>query len=180
MKKTLILSCALALAGLSNVAMAADGGQGFVRAELGRSEVDVFGENDNDTAYSIRGGYFFNANIGVEGFYSSLYDQNVGTFDTTLTAFGAGVVGKKNFGADGNGFFIGARAGVSRLTAQVREDEFEVLDDESSTKPFVGLNVGYDFNESWGLSLNYDVRRADFDGADVDVDTLSLGGEWRF
>ena len=174
MKKTLILSCALALAGLSNVAMAADGGQGFVRAELGRSEVDVFGENDNDTAYSIRGGYFFNANIGVEGFYSSLYDQNVGTFDTTLTAIGAGVVGKKNFGADGNGFFIGGRAGLANYKGEIGSE------DETSTHVYAGVGAGYDFSDAFGLSLNYDFNRPEFDDVDVDADSLTLAGEFRF
>lgn len=180
MKKTLILSTALVLAGLSNVALAADGAAGFIRGEIGRSEIEVGGGDESDTSASFGGGYWFNRNFAVEGRLGVLANEQFDDIDVDLVHLDLAAVAKKNFGADGNGFFIGARAGVSRLTAQVREDEFEVLDDESSTKPFVGLNVGYDFNESWGLSLNYDVRRADFDGADVDVDTLSLGGEWRF
>ena len=55
-----------------------------------------------------------------------------------------------------------------------------MVDDESSTKPYYGVNVGYDFNRRWGLSLNYDRRQGDFSGVDVDVDTISLGGEFRF
>jgi opacity protein-like surface antigen len=69
---------------------------------------------------------------------------------------------------------------VSRVTVQVREDDFDVIDDESSTKPFYGAGVGYDFNENWGLSLNYDRRQADIEGVEIDVDTISVGGEWRF
>ncbi|MBZ4346515.1 hypothetical protein LAN15_25625, partial [Mycobacterium tuberculosis] len=77
------------------------------------------------------------------------YDQEL-----DLVSIGAGLVVKKNFGADNTGFFIGARAGIARLTAQVREDTFDVVDDESSTKPYYGVNVGYDFNRRWGLGLN--------------------------
>ena len=184
MKKTLILSCALALASLSTSAMAA-GGQGFLRAELGQSDTEVsfdgFSDSDKDTSAVFAGGYWFNANFAVEGHVGSLYNTSLGNDqELDLVTLGVGVVGKKNFGANNSGFFISGRAGVARITAQVREDDFDVVDDESSTKPFYGVGIGYDFNESWGLGLNYDRRSADFDGVDVDVDTISVGGEWRF
>lgn len=185
MKKTLILAGALALATLSTTAMAAEGGAGFLRAELGRSDIELsaggVSDSDTDTALLVGGGYWFNANLGVEGHVGSLYNTSLGNDqELDLVTLGAGLVGKKNFGANGTGFFIGGRVGVARLTAQVREDEFDVTDDESSTKPYYGVNVGYDFNETWGLSLNFDRRQADFDGVDVDADTITLGGEWRF
>src|SRR5688572_15684191 len=181
MKKTLILSTALVLAGLSNVALAADGAAGFIRGEIGRSEIDVGGGEESDTSASFGGGYWFNRNFAIEGRLGTLANEEVDDFDFDLVHLDLAAVAKKNFGADGHGFFIGARAGVSRVTAQVREDEFDVIDDESSVKPFYGVNLGYDFSQNWGLSLNYDVRRADFDGGvDLDIDTLSIGGEYRF
>jgi hypothetical protein len=184
MKKTLILSCALALAGLSTSAMAA-GGQGFLRAEIGNSDIDVEVDGLGDgslssTSAGFGGGYWFNANVGVEGNYTLLYNDEEDGVDYDLLTLGVGIVAKKNFGANNTGFFIGGRAGVARMTAQVREDEFDVTDDESSTKPYFGVNVGYDFNENWGLSLNYDRRQGSFEGVDIDADTISLGGEWRF
>jgi hypothetical protein len=181
MKKTLILSAALALAGLSNVAMAADGAAGFIRADIGRSDVEVEGSDESFTSSSFGGGYWFNRNFAIEGRFGVLANEEVSDdVDVDLVHWDLGVVAKKNFGANNNGFFISGRGGVSRLTLQVREDDFDVVDDESSTKPYIGAGIGYDFNDSWGISLNYDVRRADFDGVDVDVDTLSVGGEWRF
>lgn len=185
MKKTLILSCALALAGLSSAASAAEGGAGFIRGEIGRSDIELEFEgvrdSDKDTSAVFAGGYWFNANIGVEGHIGVLYNQQVDDVDTDLVTLGLALAAKKNFGADGRGFFIGGRAGIARLTAQVREDEFTLIDDDSSTKPFFGVNVGYDFSERFGLGLNFDRRRAGFDdGIDVDVDTISLGGEFRF
>jgi hypothetical protein len=182
MKKILVLSAALALAGLSTSAMA---GQGFLRAEVGSSdiEVDVGGASgsEDDTSALFAGGYWFNTNFAVEGHVGSLYNKSLGgDQEADLVTLGVGLVGKKNFGANGSGFFISGRAGVARITAQVREDEFDVVDDESSTNPFYGVGIGYDFNETWGVGLNYDRRKADFDGVDIDVDTISIGGEWRF
>jgi hypothetical protein len=71
---------------------------------------------------------------------------------------------------------------VARLTAQLREDDddFGVIDDESDIKPYFGVSAGYDFSERFGISLNWDRRQADFDGVDVDVDTIAVGGEFRF
>ena len=184
MKKTLILSCALALAGLSTSAMAA-GGQGFLRAEVGQSDTEIsFGgasDSDKDTSAIIAGGYWFTPNFAVEGHIGSLYNTSLGNDqELDLITMGVALVGKKNFGANNTGFFVSGRAGVARLTVQVREDDFDVIDDESSTKPFYGVGIGYDFNENWGLSLNYDRRKADIDGVDIDTDTIAVGGEWRF
>ena len=185
MKKTLILSVALALAGLSTSAMAAES-QGFIRGEIGDSNVDVSlpGDNDsdNDVAALFSGGYWFTPNIAVEGRVGTLYNADLGNdeeFD--LVVLGVGVVGKKNFGANNTGFFITGRAGIASMTAQVRdEDDFEVIDDERSTKPYYGVGIGYDFSERWGMGLNYDRYQGDFSGVDVDVDTVTVSGEWRF
>ncbi len=182
MNKTLILAAALALSATSTNAFA---GQAFVRAELGSSDTEVrsngFRASESDTAAIVSGGYWFTPNFAVEGHAGSLYNKDLGyDEELDLVSIGLGVAVKKNFGTDNTGFFIGARAGVARMTAQVREDTFDVIDDESSTKPYYGVNAGYDFSRRWGLSLAYDRRQADFNGVDVDVDTISVGGEWRF
>lgn len=182
MKKYVTLAAAVALATLSSNAFA---GHAFVRAELGSSDtevrVDGYRASESDTSGVIGGGYWFTPNIGVEGHVGSLYNKDLGwDEELDLVTIGVGLVAKKNFGADDTGFFIGARAGIARMTAQVREDTFDVVDDESSTKPYYGVNLGYDFNRRWGLSLNYDRRQADFNGVDVDVDTIAVGGEFRF
>lgn len=183
MKKTLILACALALAGVSNVALANQGGAGFVRAEVGNTDVDFdidgFGSgSDDDSSFSVRGGYYFNANFAVEAHYTNLYDKSEAGSSIELTSFGAGVVGKKNLGANNSGFFFSGRAGIENVKGEV-DDGFGSASD-NSTNLYYGVGAGYDFNETFGLSLNYDFRQADFDGIDADADTLSLGGEVRF
>ncbi|MFC5578828.1 outer membrane beta-barrel protein [Lysobacter niabensis] len=183
MKKTLILACALALAGVSNVALATEGGTAFVRAEVGNTDVDFdldgFGSgSDSDSSYSIRGGYYFNPNFAVEAHYTNLYDQSEAGSSVKLSSFGAGVVGKKNLGANNSGFFFSGRAGLENVEGEV-DDGFGSASD-NSTNLYYGVGAGYDFNEMFGVSLNYDFRQADFDGLDADADTLSLGGEVRF
>lgn len=186
MKKNLILVAGLVLAGLSAPAFAGDG---FVRVEAGRSDVDVtitdFGSgSDKDTTWGVRGGYWFNPNFAVEGFYSQLYSTSFNDgFDTyhfKLHGVGIGVAAKKNFGEGHQGFFIGGRAGIARgvVTAEI---DGSVEDAEaSSAKPYFGVGAGYDFNERFGLSLNYDRLKGDGEGIDVTVKTLTLGLEARF
>lgn len=187
MKNTLLLSCAIALAGLSGTAFAQDGAAGYIRGEIGRSDIDLDVDglgsaSESDTSATFGGGYWFNEYVAVEGHVGTLYNTEVDQdLDLDLITVGVGVAVKKSFGGAHTGFFVGGRVGVARLTAQVREDEFDVIDDESSTKPYFGVSAGYDFSERWGLSLNWDRRQADFDGGvEVDVDTIALGGEFRF
>jgi len=166
-------------------AYAADGRGGYIRAEVGQSDIDLdyagLSASEDDTSFVFSGGYRFNRNFAIEGHVGNLYTAYLGDdLDLDLVSIGVGVAAKHNFGPDGTGFFVGGRAGVARITAQLREDDWDVVDDEHSHKPYVGASVGYDFNERFGLSLNWDRRQADFEGIDLDIDTLAIGGELRF
>ena len=182
MKYSMLFAAALALAGVSTQASASGA---FVRGEIGRADAQAGGRgitlSESDTSAVVSGGYWFTPNFGVEGHAGSLYTKEIGRdTDFDLVSFGAGVVAKQNFGVDGTGFFIGARAGVARMVAQVREDTFDIVDDEGSTKAYYGASVGYDFSRRWGLSLNYTRHQGEFQGIDVDIDNVSVGGEFRF
>lgn len=182
MKKPLLIAFALAFAGLSPAAPAAEG-EAFVRAEVGSSDVDYdiddfASGSDDDNAWSVRGGYWFHRNVGVEGFYANLYDEPVLGVDVELAAYGLGVVAKKNFGAGDRGFFISGRAGVAHMESRFSNGSGHGKDE--SDKPYAGVGVGYDFGEVVGVSLNYDVHRADFDGFELDADALTAGVEVRF
>lgn len=182
MRKNVFLACALTLAAVSAPAFAGDaqGQQGFIRGEIGRADVkiDDLG-SDKDTAYGIGGGYWFSANWGIEGAYNRLYDENLEGGYFKLHSFTVGGVAKKNFGADGNGFFIGGRTGYAHSTAKERyEDEyFSARSSQSTGGWYAGANVGYDFNRNFGLGLNYTYTRA---FSNVDVSELTLSGEYRF
>jgi len=185
MHKQLILAGALALAGLSTAAQAANGSGGFIRAEAGRSDIDLsdggFSASEDDTSFVFAGGYWFNRNFALEGHVGTLYTEYLGEdLDLDLVTLGIGVVAKKNFGLYQDGFFVSGRAGIARITAQLREDDWDVIDDEHSNKPYFGAGIGYDFNDRFGLSLNWDRRQADFNGVELDIDTIAIGGELRF
>lgn len=180
--KKLALLAALAAASLSTTAFAAEGNGGFIRAEVGRSDIDLI--DDRDTAFSIRGGYFFNSNVAIEGFYANQY--RVDTYygdEAQLYTLGVGVVGKKNFGGDHKGFFISGRGGLAYTDIAYVDNDGDVeIDDENdnSANIYLGVGVGYDFNERFGLSLNYDYQKAEINDVDFDIRTLTIGGEFRF
>lgn len=182
MKKPLILSAALLLAALAPTAFAADGSAGYIRAEVGQSDIDVDCVcSEEDTSAMFGAGYWFNRNFAIEGHVGTLYTEDLGNdVDVDLVSLGAGVAVKKNFGPAHTGFFIGGRVGIARLTLQVREDTFDVVDDEHDTKPYFGASVGYDFNPRFGLSLHWDRRQAESGDFEADIDTIALGGEFRF
>lgn len=185
MKKFLVLACALALSSLSTTAVA---GEGFVRAEVGQSDIklkvtDLGSESDNDTAYALRGGYWFTQNFAVEAHYSRFYDKNLyrdgsDYVDGKLSAVGVGIVAKQHYAESDLGFFVQARAGVAR--GKVSLDTSEGSGSATSTKPYYGIGAGYDFNRHFGLSLNYDHNQGSGDGLKITANTLSLGLEARF
>ena len=179
MNKISALVLATALAAVSTSAFAADGAGGFVRAEAGRSHISLDGSSDNDDAYSVRGGYFFNANWAVEGFYSNLGQDSGNGVRAKLDSYGVGVVGKKNFGGVQQGFFVGGRAGIAHTKGDVRVIGFGSTSD-STNRIYVGANVGYDFTQNLALSLNVDHQRPNLFGESLRVTTTTLALEYRF
>jgi opacity protein-like surface antigen len=170
MKKLILVSC-LALAGFSMSASAAELSGGFLRGEFGNSDVDVDGTSDDDNALGIGGGWYFNPNFAVEGFWNNLYDSN----DAELSGFGLGLKGKTTV-ADGKGFYAEGRIGMFRA-----KGEIDGFGSETSTSLYYGVGAGYDFNENFGLGLNYTRYNADFDeGFDVDASTITGSIELRF
>lgn len=184
MKKSLMLACALALFSLSASAFA---GEGFVRAEVGQSKVKasidgIGSDHDDDTAYALRGGYWFNSNFAVEGHYSRFYDETYNDGEDyvkgKLSAIGLGVVVKEHATPTDLGFFVQLRGGIARGKLSVNSS----LGNGSATsnKPYYGIGAGYDFSKTFGVSLNYDHNQGSGDGLRISANTLSLGLEARF
>jgi len=190
MKKEMMLLSGLVLAFAATPALA---GSGFVRGEIGKANVDfdvdgLGSDSDDDTSYSIRGGYYFNNNFAVEGFYSNFYDKSEsfddgsgGTIDADLklSGFGLGVVGKTDMGNDQKGFFVMGRAGLMRGRVDASATGLG-SDHGSSTKPYFGVGLGYDFSPQFGMSLNWDQQKGSGDGLDITARTVALGLEARF
>ncbi|WP_167284841.1 porin family protein [Marilutibacter alkalisoli] len=179
MKKTLALSLVLALGGLTGTALAANGSGTFVRGEVGNSDIEIGGFDGSDTALSLRGGYYFNSNVAVEAFYSNLGKDSDDSVRAKIHGFGLGVVGKRNFIDPHHGFFISGRAGVMHTTTDISVSGLGSADD-SSSKPYVGIGIGYDFSPAFGLGLNYDFIKAEAFDTNIDIQTVTLGLEMRF
>lgn len=180
MNKKLASAAILALVALSAPAFAGEGAHGFARAELGTSYINIEGDEGDDNSYSLRGGYFFNQNIGVEGFYTSYGEDSDGGVSAELDGFGLGVVGKTHFGPEADtGFFLQGRAGVVRVSTDVAVSGLGSAS-EDNTKPYLGVGAGYDFTPAFGLSLNYDYVKPNAFDTDMKVETFTFGGEFRF
>ena len=180
MKQILLLSAALAASSLAAPAFAGEGSTGFYRLEAGNTNLDVDGTDDDDFGYSLRGGYFFNANFGVEGFYTDLGRQSDDFASVEAHAFGVGVIGKKNFGGEAHkGFFVTGRAGISRIDLTVDFDGFGQVDD-GDNQPYYGIGAGYDFSDKIGVSLNVDRFQSDLFDEDFTFTTTTAAFEYRF
>lgn len=184
MQSVLKAGLALALLSLAGTAAAVESGSPFVRAELARSVVDVDVEGlgsdtDDDRAFLIGGGYYFTPNIAVEAFHTSLYDYSEEGYSADLKGVGVGVVLRKNFGADANGFYVAGRLGAFRARGSAEAEDVGSIDG-NSTKPYAGIALGYDFNEHVGAGVAYSMYRSDFDDLTVKARTLGLQVEVRF
>lgn len=179
MNKITTLALALSLAAVSAPAFAGEGAGAFVRGEIGTTEADVNGYETRDPAFTVRGGYNVNKHFGVEGFVGQYYnDEFLGT-DAKATGYGVAMVVKHRFGTD-KGFFIDGRVGLARTKLSIDTAIGDV--DYSKTTPYTGVGFGYDFNERYGVSLNYAHQNAIKveNNLKVRLDTLSLGFEYRF
>ena len=195
---SLILASALAA-----VASPAFAGDFFARGEVGTTRAELSAgsasDSDNDTAYAVRGGYM-GKYFGVEGFYGQYYDNSVDGADLKADGYGFALVGKYRFGED-KGFFIDGRLGLARTTLKASVDFVPPPPSEgvagkaapavnglsgeyTHTQPYAGLGVGYDFNEHYGVTLNYThqnkLKPAPVSSPAIELNTLALGFEYRF
>lgn len=184
-----------------------DGSGAFIRGGFGKARADgaFNGSRVNGTSYNLGAGYWFNRNFGIEGFYTRQLDGKTdfrlpgttaaGSSSTRLQGFGVGVVGKMHLMEEDTGLFVSGRAGVARMkldnttafpavgTTAARR----VSVSQTSTSPYWGLGLGYDFTPQMGVSLNYDQYRAKLPGISagqqersVKSNEVSANFEYRF
>lgn len=194
-----LTALAAALAAPATFAQSTDTvGQGFVRGELGKTKLKDANSSDHvkDTSYNVRGGYMFNRNVGVEGFYGRYYDKNTRNLgfnqNTKVDGYGAGVVGKVRFGdqAQDTGFYGSGRAGVmhSNYKASASNTTNGITTNYSvssgSNQPYAGIGVGYDFNRNMGVGLNYDYFhgrvRVPTTASKVSYNAQTLGADFEY
>jgi OmpA-OmpF porin, OOP family len=169
--KMLITTVSAVLFGAAALAAQAQDNRGFYAgAGVGQSFVDESSYDDEDTAFSIFGGYQFNRYFGLEGGYvdfgkleSEGPGRNLETNSAYLTAV-AGIPFTDRF----SGY---AKAGFQRWDLDTPIAATGSRDD-SGTDPIYGVGVQYRFTDAFALRGEYsrfEVEDADLDLAQVQV-----------
>lgn len=194
--KNMLFATALASAVLAlPAAHAADNSGFFVNGNIGQSNFDKRGYDDNDTAYGVNAGYRWalapNFLLGVEGGYADL-----GSFDPKHSVTGIGKAELKGWNAGVNAhwnltdnWYLSGRAGYFRgdlkggyVTAYDPTTSVYTVSriDDNSNKWYAGAGFGYDFSNNVSVGLNYDYYKASKGGLEVNPGVVSVSAEYRF
>ncbi len=177
MRNLMLLSWAAAMSFSASIAAA----DGYVGASIGSAGVDdpQGGVDGSDTGFRLFGGYRFNENWAVEGFYADFgapEDDFFGIASREITGIGAQIVGA---------FPVSDKVELfANLGFISWEEDFSVLgivaggdDGEDLT---YGIGVMFNFSEQVSIRGEwefYDIADA---FGDIDVDLLSVGVEFSF
>lgn len=173
MKKNKVLSTALVAVIASAAAFGAQAAdKGFYAgAGVGQSYVDEGAYDDEDTAYSVFGGYQFNRYFGLEGGYADfgkLEPRGTGTpleaSSVYLTAVGTVPVTDH--------FSIYGKAGVQRWDLDRAIPSIVGNTDDNGTDPTYGVGVQYRFTDNVALRGEY--SRFEVEDTDLDLAQIQL------
>lgn len=174
------------MATASGTALAADNAI-YGAIDIGQSKYGTFCDpqagvvitscDDKDTSYRLAGGYNFNKNLGVEVSYSD-YGKASGT-GTALGVTGFVSGGATAFQLVGNGilplgnqFSLTVKAGLASV--DVKSSVNIAGSASASNTNFVwGVGAQYDFNQSFGIRVNYEDLGTIGDNATTGTDKLS-------
>lgn len=164
------------LAGASAFGANAAEDKGFYAgAGIGQSFVDERGYDDEDTAFSVFGGYQFNRYFAVEGAYTDfgkIEPEGLGR-NLEADALSVSAVGIVPFTDKFSGY---AKAGFSRWNLDTELPAVTGTSDDSGTDPTYGLGVQYRFNDRVALRGEYNR----FEVEDIDVDVAQLQVRYSF
>lgn len=178
MSKNKVLSATLlaVLASTSAFAASAADDSGFYAgAGVGQTLVDERGYDDEDTAFSVFGGYQFNRYFAVEGAYNDfgkIEPEALGR-DLEADALSVTAVGILPFT---DKFSAYAKAGFSRWNLDTELPAVTGTRDDSGTDPTYGLGAEYRFNDAVSLRGEY----SRFEVEDIDVDVAQLQVRYSF
>ncbi|WP_454828946.1 outer membrane beta-barrel protein [Pseudoxanthomonas wuyuanensis] len=173
-KNNKLLSTALIAALASGAAFGAQAAedQGFYAgAGAGQSLVDEGSYDDEDTAFSVFGGYQFNRYFGLEGGYAdlgSLESDGVGR-DLEASSAYLTAVGTLPFTEKFSGY---AKAGFQRWDLDTGVPAVTGTGDDSGTDPTYGVGLQYRFNDNVALRGEY--SRFEIEDADLDLAQLQV------
>lgn len=161
---------ALLLGGASLAAQAQDTGF-YAGVGAGQALVDERGYDDEDTAFSVFGGYQFHRNFALEAGYTDFgsLEPDVAGNDLELTSASLTAVGIVPFTDRFSGY---AKAGFQRWELDRAIPGLTGTAKDDGTDPVYGLGLQYRFNDLVALRGEYtrsEVEDLDVDAAQVQV-----------
>ena len=210
MKKNLPILAAVILSSVSTFSAAEGvyvfGTVGKSNIDTGVSSVSGLHIDETDTMFSLGAGYQVNDYFSIEAGYTDLGEASISTTSPISgDAYGSSVTLDGKLSADATGYFIGAkgeaniseqvsffaRAGFLHWESDAKISGTATIDGETftgtasaqaadGTDPYVSLGAAYAFNDQVAIDLQVSRYMLDFDGDDVNVDTLSLGATFKF
>jgi OOP family OmpA-OmpF porin len=162
----------LALVCATTTAYSTDVGKGYISGYIGSTNIEDDGFDDSDTSFRIGGGYKFNKNFALEGYYIDYGTTSDSGF--TADADGLQVQGVGLLPVSKNVDIYG-KLGLVMWDAELCLSGFGCMNDD-------GNDFVFGFGGSFALSKQVDLRAeyeiADFDG--TDVTTLMVGVNFAF
>lgn len=176
MKKSKILSRTLLAAVLGAAAFGAQAAEApgfYIGAGAGQSFVDEGDYDDEDTAFSVFGGYQFNRYFGLETGYVDFGELEPTGAGRSLEANSVYLtaVGTVPFTENFSGY---AKAGFQRWDLDTTIPG--LADDDSGSDPTYGLGLQYRFNDRFALRGEY----SRFEVEDIDLDLAQLQVRFNF
>lgn len=177
---SVVLILTFVILGISSPALAKQSGPYF-NVNVGSSEYDVDITNFGDsTSYSLGVGYSLNRNFAVEGNFIDFGDAEDNLFPVwtiNATALEVCGVGKIPFN---NIFSIYAKAGIFSWDADVEEEFFGLIAEDSGTDVTIGLGLLLNLGERAATYFNYQNYDITLEGVDVSLDNYSFGFQLYF
>jgi Outer membrane protein beta-barrel domain len=177
MRKLLLVTLLGAVAASFSSTSHADDTGLYLRGNVGQADLNdsnTFLRDDSDTSYGLNFGWRFLPWLSVEAGYNRLGDYAFRCADICpavvvppleIDSVELGMAARVPFGD--SGWFGQARLGMHRWDAGFGGSEND---------PYYGVGVGYQFNERFNMSLNFDRYEID----PLDIDRIGLGFEVAF
>lgn len=161
-------------------------GSSYVELGIGQSDYSLgngsglFDSDDGDTSYSIRGGSFFNANVGMEIGYTNFGKINRAGGTTKAEGINLSVVGRMPLSPS---FNVLGKIGTTYSHTNVSSNPASgvVAGSEKDFGLSYGIGAEYLITPQWSGVLQYESTKMQFSGDRSDrVGVTSLSARYRF
>lgn len=170
----------------SNTMSAYTPGNAYVELGIGKSDyslsngIGIFGAEQGDSSYSIRGGSYFNNNLGMELGYSDLGRINRAGGTTSADVLSVSLIGKLPLSPS---FNLLGKVGTtwSRTKVSSALNSGVVAGDDGGFGLSYGVGGEFAFNPQWSAALEYESYNLKFPGDRTErVGNTTLSARYHF